>query len=130
MCADTDVARTEAGKGDHVFSEALRTHILEIAMERMALINGAVYGLEDDSEPERDVDCAARIGTCGTRCCSLVFALTQDEARAGFVKHNPDRPYYIARDADGFCAHLDRTTGRCAVYDRRPVRCRKYSCLV
>jgi Fe-S-cluster containining protein len=129
MCADTDADKAVACEGDPLFSEEQKAHILEIAMERMVLINGAVYGLEDDSEPERQVYCAARIATCHARCCSLVFALTQDEARAGFVKYNPGRPYYIARDADGFCAHLDRITGKCSVHDRRPLRCRKYSCL-
>jgi len=33
--------------------------ILETALYRMVMIDGMVYGLEDDAEPEAFVDCAA-----------------------------------------------------------------------
>jgi Fe-S-cluster containining protein len=34
----------------------------------------------------------------------------------------------IAKDADGYCRHLDRETCTCTVYEQRPVTCRGYDC--
>lgn len=92
------------------------------------MIEGKVYGLEDDSEPETHTDCLSKLGSCRALCCTYVFVLTQEEARRGVVEYNPQRPYYIARDDDGYCPHMDRKTYKCAVYDKRPIRCRKFSC--
>ena len=105
-----------------------RSKILSVALERMVLINGNVYGLEDDSEPEAFVDCASKTASCRAYCCSYVFALTQEEAGKGIYKYNPERPYYMAKDADGYCPYLDRTTFMCGIHDKRPLRCRKYAC--
>lgn len=102
--------------------------ILSVALRNMVMIDGKVYGLEDDSEPESSVDCVSKISLCRANCCSLVFALTQEEVKKGFYQYNPDRPYYMARDADGFCPYLDRATFFCSIHDRRPLRCRKYTC--
>jgi Fe-S-cluster containining protein len=94
----------------------------------MAIIGGKVYGLEDDSEPESFVDCLSKISTCKAGCCSFIFALTQEEVKKGFYKYNTSRPYYMAKDDDGLCPYLDRVTFLCSFHDRRPLRCRKYSC--
>ena len=84
-------------------SEEERAKILEIALERMVMINNKVYGLEDETEPEAEVDCGSRIKSCKAICCTYAFALTQEEAKRGIVKYNAKRPFYIARDADGYC---------------------------
>ena len=102
--------------------------ILSVALRNMVMIDGEVYGLEDDSEAEAFVDCMAKISSCRANCCSLVFALTQEEVRKGFYQFNPDRPFYMARDTDGFCPYLDRATFFCSIHERRPLRCRKYTC--
>jgi len=102
--------------------------ILSVALRNIVMIDGKVYGLEDDSEPEAFVDCASKISSCGAVCCSYVFALTQEEVKRGFYKYNPDRPYYMAKDADGFCSYLDRATFFCSIHDSRPLRCRKSTC--
>ena len=102
--------------------------ILEVALERMVMIGGKVYGLEDEAEPEAVVDCLSKLQSCRALCCTYVFALKQEEVKEGHVKFNPERPYYIARDEDGYCPHLDRTTYKCYIHDRRPLRCRKYAC--
>jgi Fe-S-cluster containining protein len=103
--------------------------ILSVALRNMIMIDGKVYGLDDDSEPEAFVDCVSKLSSCRAGCCSLVFALTQEEVKKGFYQYNPDRPYYMARDADGFCPYLDRTTFFCSIHERRPLRCRKYTCV-
>lgn len=116
--------------GNHVardYNEE-KERILSVALRNMVMIDGKVYGLEDDSEPDAFVDCASKLSSCRAGCCALVFALTQEEVKKGFYRYNPDRPYYMARDGDGFCPYLDRATFFCSIHDRRPLRCRKYSC--
>ena len=105
-----------------------RAKILEAALHRMVMIDGTVYGLEDDTEPEAFADCAAEIASCRANCCTYVFALTQEEVKKGFFKYNAERPYYMARDADGYCHYFDRKTCRCSIHEKRPLRCRKYAC--
>lgn len=105
-----------------------REKILAVALKRMAMIDGKVYGLEDNTEQEAIVDCAAKTTSCQADCCTYVFALTQEEVKKGIYKCNPERPYYMARDADGYCSHLDRATFKCNIHDNRPSRCRKYAC--
>jgi|GEM_PF-1695776 len=109
-------------------SEEERDIILETALYRMVMIDRMVYGLEDDTEPEAFVDCAAEIASCRANCCTYVFALTQEEVKKGFFKYSAERPYYIARDADGYCPYLDRRTFKCDIHENRPLRCRKYAC--
>ncbi len=105
-----------------------RERILEVALERMVMIDGKVYGLEDDAEPETFVDCLSRLKSCKALCCTYVFALTQEEVRSGLIKYNPERPYYIARDPDGYCPYLNRSNFKCSIHARRPLRCRKFAC--
>lgn len=89
---------------------------------------GAVYGDEDDKEETVVYDNCGRIGICRAICCSFIFALTKEEVKKGVVKWNPKRPYFIARDEDGYCPHLDRKTFLCEIYGHRPLRCKKYDC--
>lgn len=88
----------------------------------------AIYGDESADEPDADVDCLRFVDQCQARCCTLTFALTREEVELGIVEHNPDRPFFIARDADGWCPHLDRSTLSCQVWQNRPLRCRRYDC--
>jgi hypothetical protein len=110
------------------FSGEERAKILSVALDRLVLIDGKVYGLEDETEPESFVDCAAKTASCRANCCAYVFALTQEEVKKGFYKYNTERPYYMAKDADGYCLYLDRATFKCGIHDKRPIRCRKYDC--
>ena len=89
---------------------------------------GVVYGSEDPNETEACVDCNAHFSHCKAKCCTLMFALTQEEAEAGKVAYNKNKPFFIARDEDGYCPHIDRKTYHCNVWDDRPIRCRAYSC--
>jgi len=110
MSKDHDKKNVPRNKPDVPHASEERAKILETALRRMVMIDGMVYGLEDDTEPEVFVDCAARIASCQANCCTYVFALTQEEAKKGFYKYSPEKPYYMARDSDGYCPYLDRKT--------------------
>ena len=102
---------------------------LESAVRAMvALGMGAVYGVEEPGEPEAEVDCGSRLAKCRAVCCTMHFALTKQEVAEGRIHHNTERPYFIARDPDGYCPHLIRDTLGCGVWDNRPQRCRRYDC--
>jgi hypothetical protein len=79
----SDIAMTEnnnrksapAGKYNaHDYAIGEKEEILTVAFRNMVMIDGKVYGLEDDSEPDAFVDCASKISSCKAGCCSLVFA--------------------------------------------------------
>ena len=101
---------------------------LSLMQKMMEMGIGAVYGQEDEGVPDALVNCEANIQSCGAKCCKLQFALTKEEVQKKIYKHNPSRPFFIARDQDGYCPHLDRGTLRCAVWSHRPLRCRRYDC--
>ena len=75
-----------------------------------------------------DVDCAALMPICGARCCSLSFELTTQDLDEGVVMWEATEPYLIRHERDGYCSHLDRTSGGCSVYHHRPATCRGYDC--
>jgi hypothetical protein len=111
-----------------IIPEEERTHLKKILEKFMELGIGAVYGDEDNTEETIEYDNTGRLGLCRAICCSFIFALTKDEVKKGIIKWNPKRPYFIARDEDGYCPHLDRKTLLCEIYGDRPLRCKKYDC--
>lgn len=99
---------------------------LERSMEMKLAV---VYGNEDPEQTESCIDCGSFQHQCKAKCCTFVFALTQEEAEAGKVAYNKEKPFFIARDKeDGYCPHLDRESYQCEVWNDRPLRCRAYSC--
>ena len=88
----------------------------------------AVYGQEDEGLPDACLDCETNLKWCRAICCTFQFALTKEEVQKGHLKYNPSRPFFIARDTDGYCPHLERGTMRCTVWSERPLRCRRYDC--
>ena len=78
--------------------------------------------------PPVKVDCEARWHICHGVCCMLDFALSQEEVESGKIKWDLGRPYYIRHEANGLCAHNDKGTGKCRIYEDRPAICRSYSC--
>ena len=98
-------------------------------MERMLEMGiGAVYGVEEEGEPDADVNCTERIKYCKAVCCTFTFALTKEEVQKRHIKHNTQRPFFIARDDDKYCPHLNRNTFQCSIWVERPLRCRRYDC--
>ncbi|HHC71607.1 MAG TPA: YkgJ family cysteine cluster protein [Thiotrichales bacterium] len=105
-----------------------RRRLVQI-MERMIELGmAAVYGDEEEDVPDAEMDCARFIPWCKARCCTLIFALTREEVAKGEILHNPRRPYFIARDEDGYCPHMDRQSHACTIWEKRPLRCRRYQC--
>ena len=100
---------------------------LESAVRRMMELGmGAVYGVEEPGVPEASVDCASRLQGCKAVCCTMHFALTKEEVAR--VPYNKERPYFIAREADGYCPLMDRDSLACTIWETRPLRCRRYDC--
>jgi len=87
-----------------------------------------VYGDEDNNEETGCSHGCERKKICKSICCSFIFALTKEEVARGIIKWNEKRPYFIAREKDGFCPHLDRKHLLCCIYNERPKRCRNYHC--
>jgi hypothetical protein len=74
------------------------------------------------------IDCESRIPLCGAACCKLPFALSREDVKEGVLRWDLGRPYMIAQGPDHACVHLDRQSGRCGVYEQRPIPCRGYDC--
>jgi len=124
-----DFTNIGPGNQEHPdISEEAKAKILSLMQKMMETGICAVYGSEDEGLPAARVDCAANLKACGAICCTFQFALTKEEVRKGHIKHNPFRPFFIARDTDGYCPHLERGTLRCSVWSERPLRCRRYAC--
>ena len=82
----------------------------------------------DAPEADVEVDCAARLHICKAACCRLDFALSVEEVETGKVKWDLGRPYFIRRERNGCCSHLEPGSLGCRIYRDRPAVCRGYSC--
>ncbi len=109
-------------------SDEEKLRIINVMDKMMAMGMAAVYGDESDDIADGKIDCSRYLNQCQAKCCSFIFALTKDEVAAGHIRYNKDKPYFIARDADGLCPHLDRQTLQCDIWEKRPLRCRRYDC--
>lgn len=113
---------------EEYFTEEQRAYIKEMVeklMEKRILV---VYGDEDGNGEGVCFDDDGRKKQCKSVCCSFIFALTKEDVKKGIVQWNTKRPYFIARDGDGYCPHLDRKTLCCTIWEDRPERCRNYDC--
>jgi hypothetical protein len=105
-----------------------RMKLLSVMEKMIDMGMAAVYGDEDEGVPDANVECEKYLSHCQARCCTLIFALTKEEVKQGIAQYNKKRPYFIARDNDGYCPHLDRFNYRCSIWENRPLRCRRYDC--
>ncbi len=105
-----------------------KLHIISVMEKMMDLGMAAVFGDESEEQPDSHFPCDKYLDQCQAKCCSFIFALTHEEVEKDVIAWNKDKPYFIARDEDGFCPHLDRQTRRCKEWDNRPLRCRRYDC--
>ena len=108
----------------------LRERLHKLVPRLIELGLGCVHSGEkvDDGGVDTAVDCAARIPVCRSVCCTFRFALTEEEVAGGIIGWDRSRPYFIGRGEDGYCIHHDRETGGCLIWQRRPLRCRRYDC--
>jgi hypothetical protein len=74
-----------------------------------------------------DIDCAKYLHLCRARCCTLTVELARGDLDDG-IKWEIDEPYMLRHEADGWCHHIDRTTGGCTAYHVRPATCRQFDC--
>ena len=124
-----DSKNIEPDDPDHLeISEEEREKLISIIKKMMEMGFGAVYGQEDEGVPDANPDCSINLKWCRAKCCTVQFALTKEEAKKGHIKYNQSRPFFIARDSDGYCPHLERSSLRCKVWSDRPLRCRRYEC--
>lgn len=121
-------AQPHTENDEEYFTEEQKAYIKEMVeklMEKRILV---VYGDEDDGAEGVCFDDDGRKKQCKAVCCSFIFALTKRDVERGLIQWNPKRPYFIARDEDGYCPHLDRETLHCTIWENRPERCRNYDC--
>ncbi len=109
-------------------TEEQRAYIKKMIEKLMEKGIFVVYGDEEATGEPVTFDAGKNRGRCGAVCCSFIFALTKKDVESGLIKWNPKRPYFIARDDDGYCPHLDRKTLLCKIWADRPERCRKFDC--
>jgi len=118
--------------GGQITDAQLRSYAARVAEELQqrgeTLSGGVVLRIDPDSPPTAStVDCAARMQVCQAVCCRLSFPLSASEVESGELKWDLGRPYFVRKDAQGSCVHLDAGCG-CGVYQQRPQVCRGYSC--
>ena len=115
-------------------------HIHELEKRKKTLTES--LGQEDEQNPKVylvdapnkyaqdcvNIDCASYHPICRARCCTLWFALSVQDLDEGIARWNYSHPYGIAQGPDGSCIHLDHTSRRCTIYEKRPLVCRAYDC--
>jgi Fe-S-cluster containining protein len=74
------------------------------------------------------IDCAAIIPICKSRCCTLSVYCSAQDLDEGVVKWDYSRPYRLRKREDNYCVHSEPQTGRCGIYEKRPAVCRTYDC--
>lgn len=81
------------------------------------------YSLKEEAK----IDCEKRIHICRAACCAMAYALSLQDIREG-IRWSLGKPFMNVTGEDGYCAHLERGTFRCSIYERRPAVCRQYDC--
>jgi hypothetical protein len=125
--------------GNNKFDEEISDNNIELTEEQKQYIKkmlerlidlgiAVVYGDEPKDYNEVVFDEKECLDRCKAVCCSFTFALTKEEVTKGLIKWNKKKPYFIARDEDGYCPHLNRETLKCEIWNERPIRCRIYDC--
>ncbi len=123
---------TEAGLPPERFAEA-RERAAE-RVRRRFLEKGMAVARQDFDVPKRDfpdgveIDCENRVALCGAACCRLAVGLSGDDVREGILRWDTGNPYMLQRGEDGWCAHMERGSCRCTVYEARPIPCRGFDC--
>jgi hypothetical protein len=76
---------------------------------------------------EAKIDCEKRQHLCRAACCKLTYALSLQDISEG-IRWSLGKPFMNAREADGYCVHLQRDSFKCSIYEHRPIVCRQYDC--
>jgi Fe-S-cluster containining protein len=92
---------------------------------------GAVFQEKEQDKYGLDevlIDCESRRPLCKAACCKLSFALSRQDIEESIVKWDLGHPYMVAKEGDGYCVHIDKTTYKCKIWENRPVPCRGFDC--
>jgi hypothetical protein len=127
MLEDTKSPKDESDE-EGTMTEEQRAYMKEMLLKLMAKGIFVVYGDEEKTEETVIFNDGGRKQICKAVCCSFIFALTKADVAKGVAKWNTKQPYFIAREEDGYCPHLNRETFACSIWDDRPERCRNYDC--
>lgn len=76
-------------------------------------------------------DCIDALPYCKAQCCALLgttVELEELEILDDLVELDYSGTPVMKRDADGFCACLNRDTRTCSIYEQRPQTCRQFHC--
>lgn len=123
----------ESGVVDHEAFKARREQTSE-QLRRGYVERGMAVAMQEfgvskyEFQGGAEIDCENRLHLCKAACCRLPFALSKQDVQEGVIKWDLGQPYINARDADGYCTHLEKCSGRCTVYAQRPIPCRGYDC--
>jgi Fe-S-cluster containining protein len=118
------ITEKELNERKLVVAERLTKKFQELGM-------GAVFQEKEQDKygfQEVLVDCESRRRFCKAACCKLSFALSRQDIEESIIKWDLGHPYMIAKEDDGYCVHLDKTTYRCRIWEKRPVPCRGFDC--
>jgi Fe-S-cluster containining protein len=89
--------------------------------------NLALLAEETVNTNQPPVNCEERMHICKAVCCRMNFALSKNEVESGKIKWDLGRPYFIRKQANGYCCHNGEKHG-CGIYADRPLVCQAYSC--
>ena len=94
----------------------------------MAVIRQDFDVSKHDYKGSQPIDCENRIHACKASCCRLQIGLSGEDVTEGILHWDPGQPYALAKREDGWCVHSEHGTGRCTVYEHRPIPCRAFDC--
>ena len=91
------------------------------------------YGNLKEGEINVKVNCKLNRKYCGKCCYNTEMMLTEEDIER-IAKLGYSREYFVdttgsfprLRNVSGHCVFLDEKTGRCMIYDHRPLGCRLY----
>jgi Fe-S-cluster containining protein len=106
--------------------------LLLLARARTGAAPALPYDIADEEDKyaveNSEVDCAARMHLCHGRCCRFHIRLSRQDVEEQQLQFDIDRPYALAKNAEGYCVYQTRETGFCGTYQNRPAPCRRYTC--
>jgi Fe-S-cluster containining protein len=100
----------------------------QLAARAMPTVRLADKGDKYAEGQTADVDCAALMHLCQSRCCMFKLFLTKQDLDEGIARWDFGNPYWLARNEDGYCVHSEPRTRNCTIHSKRPHVCRSYDC--
>lgn len=122
VLSEEEVASGRAGTRQRV-EEQFQEHTVGV---KLAADQVDKYTIPPEALP--DIDCADRIPLCRAACCTMRWAMTEQDIAEGVVQWDLRDPYANRIAEDGWCVHCEPVSKGCTVYEHRPAVCRTYDC--